>query len=420
MKVLISKSTISGKAIASPSKSYTLRALICAALAKGESRIFNVLNSDDSNAARDVLIKIGTRINIQGNVWHIEGGTLHPPDSELFCKESAGTIRFMMALCSLIPGKSILTAGPALMKRPMSTLVTALQQLGVNCFSSNGYPPVTIEGGRIKGGIVELPGNISSQFLSALLFIGPLVENGLEIRLTTPLESEAYVLMTIACLNEFGINIEYSPDQQSFVIGKQIYKPSRFIIEGDWSSASYLLALGAVAGSVEVKNVRIDSLQGDNRIVPLLKKMGASVRVRPDSVTVTKSPLVGIEADLNDCIDLLPTMAVLAAAASGESKFTGISRARLKESNRIASMKEGLKSMGVDVTESSDTMVIQGRTVNGAVIDPKNDHRIAMAFSILGTIAGNTTIQNAECVSKTYPEYWDVFQKIGGKVKYEQ
>jgi 3-phosphoshikimate 1-carboxyvinyltransferase len=188
-------------------------------------------------------------------------------------------------------------------------------------------------------------------------------------------------------------------------------------VEGDWSSASYFLALGAVCGEVEVANLNPGSLQGDKMMLNFLKAMGAAVEVKQNSVVVRKARLKAIQADLSDCIDLLPTMAVLAAVADGESEFTSIARARLKESNRVAAVKEGLEKMGVKVIEESDKLTIAGSRLKGAVIDSKADHRIAMAFSILGSSVGGTIINGAECVNKTFPDFWDILRNIGGRIE---
>jgi 3-phosphoshikimate 1-carboxyvinyltransferase len=260
-------------------------------------------------------------------------------------------------------------------------------------------------------------GDISSQFVSALLLVSPLAETGVTIRLTTPPESRPYLEMTLDCLKRFGIEVKASADMRRFKIPKQEYTPAVYKIEGDWSSASYLLALGAVAGWVEVVNLSTDSLQGDRIMLNLLREMGTDVSVSGDSVAVRQSKLKTITADLADCIDLLPTMAVLAALAEGRSIFSGIGRARLKESNRVMAVRDGLEKMAVSVIEEEDRMVIDGTQPKGAEIDSFGDHRIAMAFSILGSVAGNTVITGAECVSKTYPEFWQAFESLGGKVK---
>jgi len=416
MKASISKSEIRGKIIAPSSKSYTIRGLMCAALAKGKSEIIRPLSSDDTEAAIDVLTKVGIGIHQGENSWQVDGGSFHEPKADLFCGESAATLRFMTAICSIIPGKCRLVAGPSLAVRLVKPLVEALRQLGVDCSCEGEVAPIVINGGRLKGGVTELPGDISSQFVSALLFISPLAVEGMTIRLTTPLESVPYLLMTLDCLGKFGIKIDAAEDLREFAASRQTYKPTEYRVEGDWSSASYLLALGAISGEVEVENLNPESLQGDKIILDFLKDMGATVNINQNSVTVKSSGLHAIRADLSDCIDLLPTMAVVAAVANGVSEFSGIERARLKESNRVAALKEGLLRMGINVTEERDKLTIVGSEPEGSVIDSKGDHRIAMAFAVLGSVVGDTVIDGAESVSKTYPRFWDVFEKIGGKV----
>ncbi len=352
----------------------------------------------------------------RGDFWQVIGGDFHEPDTDLFCGESAATLRFMTTICSLIPGKCKLVSGPSLSKRPVKPLVQALRQLGVNCSCQGELPPVIVEGGRLKGGVAELPGNISSQFVSALLFISPFAEEGMTIRLTTPLESKPYVLMTLDCLERFWITVGFSEELDEFEIMKQTYEPARYEVEGDWSSASYLLALGAVSGEVEIENLNPESLQGDKLILNFLRDMGALVEVSKNSVAVRKSKLNAIRADLSDCIDLLPTMAILAAVADGVSEFVGIERARLKESNRVSALKEGLERMDIKVVEERNKLTVAGSEAKGSVIDTKDDHRIAMAFSILGSVVGKTEISSAECVSKTYPEFWDTLKSMGVKI----
>ena len=415
MKALVHKSEVKGKVRAPSSKSYTIRGLMCAALAKGESEIIHPLSSDDTEASIDVLSKVGVHIRQEEDLWRVSGGNFHEPDTELFCGESAATLRFMTAICSLIPGKGELVSGPSLTKRPIKPLVRVLRQLGVNCSCQSETAPVIVEGGRLKGGVAELAGNISSQFISALLFISPFAEEGVTIRLTTPLESKPFVLMTLECLRRFGIRVSQALNQ--FEISKQAYRPAKYEVEGDWSSASYFLALGAISGGVEVENLNPESLQGDKIMLNFLRDMGALVEVNENSVVVKKSRLNALRADLSDCIDLLPTLAVLAAVADGVSELTGIERARIKESNRVAAVKEGLERMGIKVTEEKNRLVVTGSEPRGSVIDSQSDHRVAMAFSILGSVVGGTTINDAECVAKTFPQFWDILKSIGGEVK---
>jgi 3-phosphoshikimate 1-carboxyvinyltransferase len=420
MKASISKSNIKGKVIAPPSKSYTIRGLVCAALAKGKSEIVNPLGSDDTEACQDVLGKIGVNVLHDKNSWKVSGGDFHQSETNLFCRESAATLRFMTAISSLIPSQSRLTSAPSLSRRPVEPLIQALRQLGVDCRYQDKEACIIVNGGRLKGGVTELPGNISSQFVSALLFISPFAENGVIIRLMTPLESKPFVLMTLECLKQFGIRVKLSEDLREFRITKQTYKPTKYRVEGDWSSASYLLALGALCGEIELENLNLDSLQGDKAILGFLKEMGASVKTGKNSVVVKKSGLRAIKANLCDCIDLLPTMAVLAAAAEGISEFAGVERARLKESDRPSAIKEGLTRMGIKVVEEKNRLVVVGGSAINTVIDSRGDHRIAMAFSLLGSYFGGVTINNAECVSKTYPEFWDILKSVGGEVRIDE
>jgi 3-phosphoshikimate 1-carboxyvinyltransferase len=414
MKVSIGKSEIKGKLAAPPSKSYTIRSLMCAALAKGESHILNPLSSDDTEAASKALGQVGVDIQKKEGCWQVSGGCFHKPTEELFCRDSAATLRFMTAISSLIPGRIRLVPGPSLAKRPIKPLISALEQLGVRCQIQDAT--VIVDGGRLGGGKTRLPGDISSQFVSALLLISPLAEEGVTILLTTPPRSKPYLEMTLDCMKRFGVEARARDDLMQFEVSRQEYKPIEYQVEGDWSSASYLLALGAVSGQLEITNLNRDSFQGDRIMLNLVQEMGAKVVIGKGSVMVRKSKLKAIKADLADCIDLLPTMAVLAAVAHGKSQFTSISRARLKESNRVLALKQGLARMGVPVTEEEDRLTITGAKPNGATIDSFGDHRIAMAFSILGSVVGDTKINGAECVAKTYPEFWQVFNSLGGEV----
>jgi len=400
MKASIHQSEIAGRVRAPSSKSYTIRGLMCAALAKGKSEIVYPLSSDDTEAAINVLRQVGTRIQQKQDVWQVISDDFHKPTANLHCGESAATIRFMTAICSLVPGRCQLVAGPSLSKRPIETLIKAIRQLGVNCSHQGEGTPVVVEGGKLKGGTTALPGDISSQFVSALLLIAPFANESVRIRLTTPLESKPFILMTLECLGKFGVKVESSRDLREFDIVPQRYTPARYEVEGDWSSASYLLALGAVGGEIEVENLKVESRQGDKVILDLLKDMGALVEIKERSIIVKKSRLNAIQADLSDCIDLLPTVAVLA-------------------SNRVSALKDGLERMGITIKEERDRLSIVGSSPKRSVIDTYDDHRIAMAFSILGSIAGETVINDAECVSKTFPQFWDVFKNIGGKVQFD-
>jgi 3-phosphoshikimate 1-carboxyvinyltransferase len=444
MKVAISKSTVKGTVKVPSSKSMTIRALMCAALSRGTSEVVHPLVSEDTNAAAGVLGKIGVGIQKEPDLWRVKGGSLHASKEELHCGESATTMRFMMAICSLIPGTHKLVGGPSLTQRPVKSLVEALRKLGVkSTMSGKMTPPVTIEGGTLQGSRTDIAGNVSSQFISALLLIAPFAEKEMSITLNTPMTSTPYVLMTIWCLKQFGIKIRHEANK--FVVRRQRYVPTRIEIDGDWSSASYFLALGALSGEgIMVENLSTATLQGDRVILDYLRRMGAGVRVAGNTVTVSEGKLKGIQADLTDCIDLLPTIAVLAALAGGKSELSGIGRARIKESNRVVAVMEGLQKLGVNVTEDNDRLTIIGLKTpvkieetkveqpgqekigdveeetgekEPVVINSYGDHRLAMAFSIFGAAEGNIIIDGAECVAKTYPDFWEAFVNVGGAME---
>jgi 3-phosphoshikimate 1-carboxyvinyltransferase len=423
----------------------TIRALVCAALSAGESQIINPLVSDDTNATASVLMQLGTTIRKEENAWRVIGGRFRTGSGDLNCGESATTLRLMTAVCSLIPGYHRLIGGPSLSRRPIGSLVDSLKKLGAKVSTENlSLPPVLVEGGTFKGGVTDIPGNVSSQFISALLVVSPFAQKGVAIKLTTPLTSKPYVIMTLWCLRQFGINVQRKGN--SFVIMRQRYTPTTIEIEGDWSSASYFLALGALSEEgISFHNLNMGSLQGDRIIVDILRNMGARVRISGNNVTISRGELKAIYVDLSDAIDLLPTVAVLAALAKGVSEISGIQRARIKESNRVTSIRDGLIKLEVNVVEDINRLIITGIDIfketededveetleeapsaeeffAGAIKEPPlfrshNDHRIAMAFAVLGAALGNMAISNAECVTKTYPTFWQEFQKVGGEVK---
>lgn len=445
MQITVNKSELKGSVKVPSSKSQTIRALICAALSWGESVLENPLVCEDTDAAAGVLSKVGIDIQRGDGSWRVRGGTFRAPSEDLYCGESATTLRFMTAVCAIIPGRCRLTGGPSLSKRPVRSLVDALTRLGVTCsLDGKTTPPVTVEGGTLQGGATELPGHISSQFISALLLVAPFAEKEVSIRLTSQLTSRPYLVMTTRCLKRFGINVSTSFDK--YVVPRQTYRPAEFAVEGDWSSASYFLAMGALSEEgVTVENITTASVQGDRVILDILRNMGARVRVAGDTVAVSAGGLKAVRADLSDCIDLLPTVAALAALAGGTSELIGIERARIKESDRVAAVKEGLEKLGVAVREERNRLTITGLATKQTkdeekeeesgedekkeagdsveekrepvTVDSRKDHRIAMAFAVLGCARGGITITDAECVAKTYPGFWESLRNIGGKVE---
>jgi 3-phosphoshikimate 1-carboxyvinyltransferase len=397
----------------------THRALICAGLAEGKSVIQAPLISDDTLATKRTLENLGVEIKDYHDFWEVHGGCLKEPNTELDCGESGTTLRFMSAVCALVDGVCTLTGGPSLSSRPVGPLVEGLKQMGVDCKSDGGHPPVTVNGIKtIRGGEVEIPGDISSQFISALLLVSPFAESNIRILLTTPLESKPYVKMTTEVQKLFGVDIQVNGDMSEFIVEPKKYRSTQLMVEGDWSSAAFILAAGASAGEVIVKNLNIGSSQSDVAFLGILEKMGVEKRIGDGKVETWCNLLEAIELDLTDAPDLFPITAVLCALASGESSLKGLRRLRYKESDRVRAMTDGLREVGISVERKEDNLIINGGKSRGGVIHPFNDHRIAMAFSVLGlTSEENITIRQAECVAKSYPNFWKDFESIGVKLE---
>lgn len=418
MKFEIKKSVLEGNVDAPSSKSMTHRALILGSLAKGKTTIISPLDSQDTQATSRVLEQIGIK-QVKDRKWIIYGGNFEAPKKRLFCNESGTTLRFMTAVSALIDGKCVLDGDEGLRKRPIKPLINALNQLGVKADSIYGYPPVTVHGkGKILGGNTVLPGDISSQFVSALLLISPLAENPIQVSISTGLESKPYVDMTIDAMKSFGIKVQKEGDYSCLKTPLGEYRPVSYNVEGDWSSAAFLLASGALLGDVTVSNLNTESPQADRQIIPILDSMGACIEKHRDTINVTKSDLMGTRYDMRDCPDLFPIVIALCSVAKGESILTGLKRLRIKESDRIESMSLGLKKMGAEVTVNEDSLRIKGGGLRGATIDPFNDHRIAMSFGVLGmAVDGKTTITNPECVNKSYPSFWDSIEELGANIR---
>ena len=370
-------------------------------------------------ATLNAVKMLGVAVKASENEWIVEGGSLKAPGEAIYCGESGTTIRLMTAVCALADGPVTLTAAPSLSRRPMEPLLDALSGLGVDVHSEAGYPPITVYGkGMISGGETMLPGHVSSQFVSAMLLVAPMTRNPLTVRVTTPLQSWPYVKMTMDAMESFGVKASASTGRNTFTTPTKKYIASKVNVEGDWSSASYLLAAGAVGGEVTVGNLDPGSSQADTAILDILSRMGAELTVKGDEVTCSRSQLKAVKANFSDYPDLFPMVSALCTVAEGTSELTGLGRLRLKESDRVAAMAEGLTRMGAEVKEDSGVVKIIGGTVKGAELNPYNDHRIAMSLGILALSAeGETTILDAGCVTKSYPGFWDHLERLGVNVR---
>lgn len=414
--VIVRTSHITGQVDIPPSKSYTHRSLFCAALAQGQSEIVSPLVCDDTKATIDVLKQVGCEFEPYDEGLKVYASPLTEPTQPLFCRNSGTTLRFMTGISALIDGESMLNGKPSLSSRPIRSLVESLQELGGSCSCEGATPPVTVRG-KLKGGTTSIPGNVSSQFISSLLLTAPLAKEKVKIHVTTALESQPYVEMTADTQQAFDVSVHSTDSFDRFSISPQTYKPSKYKVEGDWSSAAFFIVAGILKGDLEIKNVDLASLQADKAIVELLKSIGGCIRVDNNSLSVKQSHLRPFQVNVSNCPDLFPVLCVLAANIEGTSEISGISRLRMKESDRVEAMKEGLTALGIPMKEEEGKVSITGTTSQGGTIDPKNDHRIAMAFALMGLVSEKSVkIYSPCCVRKSFPTFWTALENIGGNI----
>jgi 3-phosphoshikimate 1-carboxyvinyltransferase len=400
------------------SKSYTHRALVAASLADGESLLTNALDAEDTRLTAQALERLGAQIDWREDGVRVQGagGRWQPVFGPIYLGNSGTSMRFLTALAALGQGEYRLTGSPRLCERPQGELLEALAQLGVKAHAErgDGCPPVLVHGG-LQGGKARLSGSISSQYLSALLFIAPLAPQGGEIEITGDLVSRPYVDLTLEVLGDFGISYYRQGYRYFHLPGEQRYLPQDYAIEADASSASYFWAAAALTGGrVTITNLSFDSCQGDVGFVKVLERLGCRISSGKEGLTVEGGPLQGVEVDMAAMPDLVPTLAVLAAFAQGDTVITGVAHLRHKESDRLATVATELGKMEITARETADGLVITGGQPRGAMIDTYQDHRLAMSFAVAGLKAPGTVIRDPDCVAKSFPEFWDFFARLRG------
>jgi 3-phosphoshikimate 1-carboxyvinyltransferase len=413
---------LNGSVCAPAAKSYTQRMLIAAALSTGISRISNPLLSEDTEAALRAVTALGATFKAEDACWTIAGasplqGAVEPID----CGESGATLRFMVPVATLAETSSILVFRGSIERRPIEPLLTSLKDLGAEAHVGKfeGKDAVFVEGGGIAGGKTSIPGDVSSQFISGLMFACPMAKTATEITLTTPLESADYVKMTESVLAMHSVGVDVKENCIA-IPANQTFKAVDGTVPGDFSSAAFLLSAAAITKSkVVVNNLNYESVQGDKAILTVLRKMGVNGRVCADSIEIegVGNPLKPVEVDAKNIPDLVPVIAVLACFAKGTSRIFGARRLRLKESDRLASVSSELSKMGAEIKVDADGLTIKGTKLHGAVIDPHKDHRIAMACAVAALGAeGETVITDAECVRKSYPQFFVHLKALGANV----
>lgn len=392
------------------SKSLTNRALVCAAGASGTSRIEGALFADDTLAMAECLTALGAGVTVDEKAaeMRVTGAALGRRAVTLDARQSGTTGRFVLPLAAL--GRAAITVdGDAQLRaRPFHPLLDALAALGVTVERSGpGGLPATVTG-PLVGGEVRLPGDVSSQFLSALLLAGPLTRQGVRVRLTSPLVSASYVAMTASVMAAFGGHASGAPLlDETLSASPGGYEAADYIVEPDASAASYFFAAAAITGGrVVVEGLGRSSVQGDLRFVDVLAEMGATVLVEENRTEVRGGPLTGITVDLSDCSDTAPTLAAVAAFAEGPTRVTGIGFIRNKESDRIAAPVAELCRAGVDARAEPDGFIVHPAPLRPARLRTYGDHRLAMSFALLGLRQEGIVIEDPGCVAKTFPEYF--------------
>lgn len=398
-----------------PSKSDVHRAIICAAMANGVSRISPVALSNDIKATIGCIKALGADAVLENNVLTVYGTNMYKNKTALLdCGESGSTLRFFIPIAAVGNINATFVGKGKLPQRPIGIFTEALPKAGTVCKTEGGLP-LEIKG-QLKSGIFEIPGNVSSQFITGLLLALPILESDSEIVLTSPLESVGYIAMTIRTMKQFGVNIQ-ATEKGWHIKGGQSYKTCDYTTDGDWSQAAFFMVLGAVSGKVTVKGVAKDSTQGDKKCTEILARFGAKVTQLDNEVTVEKGKLKAITIDASQIPDLVPVLSVCAAFAEGTTKIINAERLRIKECDRLKATAELLNNLGGKVKELSDGLEITGvSSLKGGNVNGYNDHRIVMSAAVCAARSDeDITATFAMSINKSYPDFYIDYNSIGGK-----
>ena len=422
MDVVIKRArAVAGRIAAPPSKSMAHRAVLCAALAKGTSHLHHLAFSKDISATLGAAGRLCARVTTGENDAVVEGlGRFLPVDAPVDCCESGSTLRFLIPLASLTGQEVTFTGRGRLMERPQSVYKTLYQQQGLRF--EQGADRLTVEG-ALTPGEYELAGNVSSQFISGLLFALPLLDGDSTLHLIPPVESRSYIDMTRAVQAAFGVTSRWLDETTLALPGRQHYRSCDHAVEGDYSQAAFPAVLGAVCGGVTVTGLSPDTLQGDAVILDILHRCGAQFTCEGDTVTFAKAPLHGVDIDLADCPDLGPVLMVLGLLCEGTTVIRNAERLRLKESDRIAAMEAELRACGGVLESEGGTITVHGCAEHlhapEGILHGHNDHRVVMSLAVLSAAAGlPLTVDDAEAIQKSWPNFFAAIRPLGVEVEY--
>lgn len=410
----ISSSKVQGKIVAPASKSVMIRAVVAATLARGTSVISNPSFCEDSRSAMKMTESLGAKIEQNSDHIIIKGGNT-PLNGSLDCGESGLSLRMFSAVASLFDKEMELIGSGSLKDRPLGDLADPLRAMGVEVTTNNGFLPVKVKG-PLRGGRIRINGSLSSQFLTGMLMSLPLIEAD-SILIVENLKSKAYIDLSLKVMKDFGINARHNNYREFHIPGGQAYISREYFIEGDWSGAAFLLTAGAIAGQVEVSGLDPESMQADKKILEALKKVGARIEQSSESLKVSRKELNAFQFDVSECPDLAPPLVSLASHCKGTTILNGIERLIAKESNRAKTLKEEFEKLGIKIIIEGNQMKVLGGSVSGGRVFSHNDHRIAMAVAVAALRAtASVSIDGSECVSKSYPGFFNDLKSIGGNV----
>lgn len=415
--VKIKPRNLTGAVTIPPSKSLSHRAIICSALANGKSTVENLIFSKDIIATSEAMRSLGIEMELKDSSIVIKGtDDLKLVNNEIDCNESGSTLRFIIPIALLTSEEVTFKGRGRLTTRPLDSYYNIFDKEGIVYDNKSGLP-LKVKG-SLKPSVYEIEGNISSQFITGLMFTLPLLNGDSTIKIIGELESKGYIDLTIDVLKQYGIEIENNNYQEFVIKGNQKYTPQDYRVEGDYSQVAFFIVAGLLGGEVTCLDMKKDSLQGDKVIIDIARSMGANIEVLDDKIIVHPSRTYGAVVDAAQCPDLVPAIAALAAVSEGETRIINAERVRIKESDRLKAMCTELNKIGADVAETKDGLIIKGKfMLEGGVVDGWNDHRIVMALAVVASkCMGDLTIEGSEAITKSYPTFFKDFKKLGGEV----
>lgn len=416
MNLVLENNELFGEISAISSKSHAHRALICASLSDGVSKIQCDTLSADIEATANCLIGLGANIEYKDKTFTVKPIDITKAKRTIDCGESGSTLRFLLPIIGALGINISIQMHGRLPKRPLFPLDREMKKHGCDLILVGDTLKIS---GKLQAGDYEIEGNISSQFISGLLFALPLIKGKSKIIIKNKFESYSYVNLTREVLNNFSVNYEF--ENNIFILKNFVYKSVNLTVEGDWSNSAFWLCAGALSKKgITVTNLNLNSVQGDKKIVEVLKDFGAEISINQNEVTVKNNNLSAITVDASDIPDLVPIIALTATFASGKTVIKNAQRLRIKESDRIKTVVELIRNLGGIVDETDDGMIITGASLEGGVVNSHNDHRIAMTCAISSMICSRPVkLVDSEAVNKSYPNFFNDFKKLNGKFKEE-